>query len=92
MCFERIIQLKYSQHVSLKGRGHGLSITPYAAGHMIGGTMWKIMKEGEEVLFCDNIILYQFKQAQNCIIESLNKFGFHFGLAHKLVRYRSQIF
>lgn len=47
-CFEKIIQLKYSQHVSLKGRGHGLSITPYAAGHMIGGTMWKIMKEGEE--------------------------------------------
>ncbi|XP_065053263.1 cleavage and polyadenylation specificity factor subunit 2-like [Rhopilema esculentum] len=46
--FEKIIQLKYSQHVSLKGRGHGLSITPYAAGHMIGGTMWKIMKEGEE--------------------------------------------
>ena len=30
------------------GRGHGLSITPYLAGHMIGGTMWKIMKEGEE--------------------------------------------
>lgn len=46
--FDKIIQLKYSQHVSLKGRGHGLSITPYAAGHMIGGTMWKIMKEGEE--------------------------------------------
>ena len=32
----------------LSGKGHGLSITPYAAGHMIGGTMWKIMKEGEE--------------------------------------------
>jgi len=46
--FDKITQLKYSQHVSLKGRGHGLSITPYAAGHMIGGTMWKIMKEGEE--------------------------------------------
>eukprot|EP00794_Sanderia_malayensis_P003077 gene3078-3542_t len=46
--FEKIVQLKYSQHVSLKGKGHGLSITPYAAGHMIGGTMWKIMKEGEE--------------------------------------------
>lgn len=25
-----------------------MSITPYAAGHMIGGTMWKITKEGEE--------------------------------------------
>ena len=23
-------------------------ITPYAAGHMIGGTMWKIVKDGEE--------------------------------------------
>ncbi|XP_066932517.1 cleavage and polyadenylation specificity factor subunit 2-like [Clytia hemisphaerica] len=46
--FDKIEQLKYSQHVSLKGRGHGLSITPYLAGHMIGGTMWKIMKEGEE--------------------------------------------
>ena len=38
------------KHMSYQfsGRGHGLSITPYAAGHMIGGTMWKIMKEGEE--------------------------------------------
>ena len=32
----------------LKGKGHGLTITPYAAGHMIGGTMWKIVKDGEE--------------------------------------------
>eukprot|EP00111_Clytia_hemisphaerica_P022731 TCONS_00066879-protein len=46
--FDKIEQLKYSQHVSLKGRGHGLSITPYLAGHMIGGTMWKIKQEGEE--------------------------------------------
>lgn len=32
----------------LPGKGHGLTITPYAAGHMIGGTMWKIVKDGEE--------------------------------------------
>ena len=32
----------------LLGKGHGLTITPYAAGHMIGGTMWKIVKDGEE--------------------------------------------
>lgn len=30
------------------GKGHGLTITPYAAGHMVGGTMWKIVKDGEE--------------------------------------------
>ena len=32
----------------ISGKGHGLTITPYAAGHMIGGTMWKIVKDGEE--------------------------------------------
>lgn len=32
----------------LLGKGHGLSITPLPAGHMIGGTIWKIVKDGEE--------------------------------------------
>ena len=41
-------QLKYSQSVSLKGKGLGLTITPLAAGHMLGGTIWKIVKDGEE--------------------------------------------
>ena len=36
-------------------------------------------------LFYDKVILYQFKQAQNCPVESSNKFRFHFGFAHKLV-------
>ena len=31
-----------------QGKGHGLTITPYSAGHMVGGTMWKIIKDGEE--------------------------------------------
>lgn len=30
------------------GNGQGLTITPLAAGHMIGGAIWKISKEGEE--------------------------------------------
>ena len=47
-CFEKMTQLKYSQSVSLKGKGQGLVITPLAAGHMIGGTIWKIVKDGEE--------------------------------------------
>jgi cleavage and polyadenylation specificity factor subunit 2 len=32
----------------LSGKGHGLQITPLPAGHMIGGTIWKIVKDGEE--------------------------------------------
>ncbi|XP_071478507.1 cleavage and polyadenylation specificity factor subunit 2-like [Diadema antillarum] len=46
--FDKIVQLKYSQSVSLKGKGHGLTITPLPGGHMIGGTIWKIVKDGEE--------------------------------------------
>jgi Cft2 family RNA processing exonuclease len=30
------------------GNGQGLIITPLPAGHMIGGAIWKISKEGEE--------------------------------------------
>jgi cleavage and polyadenylation specificity factor subunit 2 len=43
-----LFQLKYNQSVSLKGKGQGLSITPVPAGHMIGGTIWRIVKDGEE--------------------------------------------
>lgn len=46
--FEMITQLKYNQTVLLKGKGEGLSITPVPAGHMIGGSIWKIVKDGEE--------------------------------------------
>ena len=34
----------------LLGKGHGLTITPQAAGHMVGGAIWKIVKDGEEVI------------------------------------------
>jgi len=34
--------------VQLKGKGEGLAITPLPAGHMIGGAMWRIVKDGEE--------------------------------------------
>jgi predicted metal-dependent RNase len=30
------------------GKGHGIQITPLPAGHMLGGTIWKIIKDGEE--------------------------------------------
>lgn len=46
--FEMITQLKYNQTHRFTGKGAGLAITPVAAGHMIGGAMWRIVKEGEE--------------------------------------------
>jgi hypothetical protein len=35
----------------MKGKGTGIEITPYAAGHMVGGTIWKIKKEAEEIIY-----------------------------------------
>lgn len=32
----------------VEDKGQGLIITPLPAGHMIGGAIWKISKEGEE--------------------------------------------
>nr|CAB3233517.1 cleavage and polyadenylation specificity factor subunit 2 [Phallusia mammillata] len=46
--FDRINQIKHNQTVTLRDKGEGLSITPVHAGHMIGGTAWKIVKDDEE--------------------------------------------
>ena len=46
---ERIQQVKYRQPISLKGTGAGVQVTALPAGHLMGGTMWRINKDsGEE--------------------------------------------
>ncbi|RHZ11433.1 hypothetical protein DYB37_002372 [Aphanomyces astaci] len=42
---ETFIQLKFSQKLKLSGEGEGIYITPHAAGHLIGGSIWSIAKE-----------------------------------------------
>jgi len=37
--------------VFVTGKGYGITITPLAAGHMLGGTIWKIVKVGEEDIY-----------------------------------------
>ncbi|KAH9985192.1 beta-lactamase-like protein [Russula compacta] len=40
--FDAINTLRYSQPAHLSGRCQGLTITPFNAGHTLGGTIWKI--------------------------------------------------
>ena len=48
--FDRIKTLKFSQHLVIKGTG--IEVTPYAAGHTIGGAFWRIVYDGtDEVIF-----------------------------------------
>ena len=49
--FANSVQLKYQQHYQLAGTGEGMTITPYAAGHLLGGTIWKITKDTEEIIY-----------------------------------------
>uniref|UniRef100_A0A8C5CNP8 Cleavage and polyadenylation specificity factor subunit 2 n=1 Tax=Gadus morhua TaxID=8049 RepID=A0A8C5CNP8_GADMO len=72
--FDKIQQLKYSQIVNLKGKGHGLSITPLPAGHMIGGTIWKIVKDGEEeIVYAVDFNHKREIHLNGCILESVSR-------------------
>uniref|UniRef100_H2M7W9 Cleavage and polyadenylation specificity factor subunit 2 n=1 Tax=Oryzias latipes TaxID=8090 RepID=H2M7W9_ORYLA len=72
--FDKIQQLKYSQIVNLKGKGHGLSITPLPAGHMIGGTIWKIVKDGEEeIVYAVDFNHKREIHLNGCTLESINR-------------------
>ena len=53
--FDRIIQLKYSESVLLTGNCQGIVITPHQAGHTIGGTVWRIKKDTDEIVYAMSI-------------------------------------
>ncbi|KAJ7638939.1 beta-lactamase-like protein [Roridomyces roridus] len=40
--FDSVNTLRYSQPTRLQGKCQGLTITPFNAGHTVGGTIWKI--------------------------------------------------
>lgn len=70
--FDKIIQLKYSQTVHLRGKGHGLQITPLPAGHMLGGTIWKIVKEGEEeIVYAVDYNHKKERHLNGCVLETI---------------------
>ena len=70
--FDKIIQLKYSQTVGLKGKGHGLQITPLPGGHMIGGTIWKIVKDGEEeIVYAVDYNHKKERHLNGCMLENI---------------------
>lgn len=50
--FERVIQLRYSQPFPLQGKScQGITVTAYNAGHTVGGTVWKVKKDTDEVIY-----------------------------------------
>lgn len=73
--FSKITQVKYNQTVELSGRGQGIKVTPLPAGHMIGGTIWKILvKDGEEdIIYATDLNHKRERHLNGCSIETLIK-------------------
>ena len=58
----------------LKGKGQGLALTPLPAGHMIGGTIWRIVKDGEEdIVYAVDYNLKKERHLPGCDIERLSR-------------------
>jgi cleavage and polyadenylation specificity factor subunit 2 len=52
LTFEKIHQLKYSQDISLQTKSEEeIIFTPICAGHIIGGSVWKIKKLDETIIY-----------------------------------------
>lgn len=49
--FDKITSLRYSQPTALQGKCAGITITAYSAAHTVGGTVWKIKKDTDEILY-----------------------------------------
>lgn len=60
--------------MNLKGKGQGLQITALPGGHMIGGTIWKILKDGEEEIIYSVDYNHLKERYSISIIQSLNLF------------------
>lgn len=72
--FERVTQLKYNQSVSLKGKGFGITLTPLPAGRLIGGTIWKIAKVGEEdIVYATDFNHKKERHLNGCELEKLQR-------------------
>lgn len=72
--FDKVQQVKYSQTINLKGKGQGLQITALPGGHMIGGTIWRILKEGEEeIIYAVDYNHHKERHLNGCVMDSINK-------------------
>ncbi|KAJ3122710.1 cleavage and polyadenylation specificity factor subunit 2 [Physocladia obscura] len=49
--FENITALRYSQPHNLGGKGKGITVTAFQAGHSLGGTIWKIKTSTDEIIY-----------------------------------------
>ncbi|KAI2797545.1 cleavage and polyadenylation specificity factor subunit 2 [Blomia tropicalis] len=74
MAFEKVIQVKYNQTTVLQGKGQGLTITPLPAGHMLGGTIWRIVKDGgEDIIYATDFNHKKERHLNGCVLDKISR-------------------
>ncbi|KAI5055518.1 hypothetical protein GOP47_0029039 [Adiantum capillus-veneris] len=68
--FQNCVSMTYSQHLPLAGKGEGITITPYAAGHLLGGTVWKITKDTEDIIYAVDFNHRKERHLNGTVLES----------------------
>ncbi|KAI9911602.1 hypothetical protein PsorP6_009581 [Peronosclerospora sorghi] len=73
LVFENFKQLKYSEKLTLTSSGEGIVITPHVAGHLIGGALWRIMKETDDIIYAVNYNHRSEHVLQKTILDSFTR-------------------
>ncbi|KAG0453097.1 hypothetical protein HPP92_025761 [Vanilla planifolia] len=65
-----VTRLTYSQNYHLSDKGEGIVIAPHVAGHLLGGTVWKITKDGEDVVYAVDFNHRKERHLNGTVLES----------------------
>ncbi|KAJ6851686.1 cleavage and polyadenylation specificity factor subunit 2 [Iris pallida] len=68
--FQNVTRLTYSQNHHLSDKGEGIVIAPHVAGHLLGGTVWKITKDGEDVVYAVDFNHRKERHLNGTVLES----------------------
>lgn len=73
--FEKYISIiQMNTFLWFLGKGYGITVTPLPAGHMIGGTIWKIQKSGEEdIIYANDFNHKKERHLNGCELEKLQR-------------------
>jgi cleavage and polyadenylation specificity factor subunit 2 len=71
--FDNFITLKYNQRFTISENGIQLEITPHAAGHTLGGTIWRIKSETDDIVYAVDYNHKKERHLNPTVLETLNR-------------------
>lgn len=88
---DKIKHLNFNQTFHLEGSGYGLSLTPLKAGHMVGGTIWKIVKDNEEdIVYAVDYNHKKERHLDGCVLDTITRPSLLITDAHNALNHQSR--